>query len=507
MLLKMRSLSFKLTVFYIISVVIVVTGIIAYIEYNNYQRELSDAVRRAEVGPGFINGATPDNSPFLTAVTNNSVYSLKASDIKNHLERFKPFIDETVASRWSYSMDGPITIENQDYYNITFKIVNKQSDVGAVTILSGQSDYSFEVGPVTIPKSFFPVTIASFLSYTNNRTNELYYLPISGFENSIYVVSLDRYSFPDENWRQLVTSDLIGGLPLILIVAVIFGLLISWLTTAPLKRITRATELLSHSDLNQRVKYKSNDEIGRLAVSFNTMADRLEESFNSQKRFISDAAHELRTPLASMKTSVTKALSMESDSSDDRAPLGFLSGRIDYMEILVNDLLFLSRVDEGQFKPNKAVLDLSKLLAEAEESFRCLFEDKNINFTSEITADLDVKADRTLILRVISNLLDNAAKNTPSGGSVSLTAFKQNNEVTITVSDTGAGIPPEHLPHIFERFYKVPGLTRSNNGYGLGLAISKSIINSIGGEISVQSEPGKGSTFTIKLPQSNLQSY
>jgi signal transduction histidine kinase len=142
-------------------------------------------------------------------------------------------------------------------------------------------------------------------------------------------------------------------------------------------------------------------------------------------------------------------------------------------------------------------------LAEAEESFRCLFEDKNINFTSEITADLDVKADRTLILRVISNLLDNAAKNTPSGGSVSLTAFKQNNEVTITVSDTGAGIPPEHLPHIFERFYKVPGLTRSNNGYGLGLAISKSIVESTGGRIFVQSEPGKGSTFTIKLPQSN----
>jgi len=98
MLSKMRSLSFKLTVFYIISVVIVVTGIIAYIEYNNYQREISDAVGRAEVGPGFINGATPDNSPLLAAVTNNSVYSLKASDIKNHLERFKPFVDETVAS-------------------------------------------------------------------------------------------------------------------------------------------------------------------------------------------------------------------------------------------------------------------------------------------------------------------------------------------------------------------------------------------------------------------------
>ena len=156
---------------------------------------------------------------------------------------------------------------------------------------------------------------------------------------------------------------------------------------------------------------------------------------------------------------------------------------------------------------NRLVLDLSKLLAEAEESFRCLFEDKDIKFTSEIAADLYIKADRTLILRVISNLLDNAAKNTPPGGSVSLAAIKQNNWVIITVGDTGAGIQPEHQPHIFERFYKVPGSSGANNGYGLGLAISKSIINSIGGEISVQSEPGKGSTFTIKLPQSNLQSH
>ncbi len=500
MWLKMRSLSFKLTGFYIISVVIVVVGIIAYVEYNNYQRELSDAVRRAEVGPGFINGATPDNNLFLTTVTDNSVYTLKTSDINNHLERFKPFIDETVASQWGYLMDGPITIENQDYYNITFKIVDKQSGVGSVTIPNGQSDYSYKVGPVTIPKSFFPATIDSYLHYTNGRTNELYYLPVSGFENLIYIVSLDRYSFPNENWQQLVTSDLISGLPLVLIFAVIFGLLISWVTTAPLKRITKATELLSHSDLNQRVKFKSGDEIGRLAQSFNTMADRLEESFNSQKRFISDAAHELRTPLASMKTSVTGALGSDRSTSDYQKLLGFLSGRINHMEAMVNDLLFLSRVDEGKFKPDETKLDISRVLNESEEAFRYLFEDKGIEFSSNIESDLYVKGDRKLMLRVISNLLDNAAKNTPSGGLVSLRAnYKDNNDVLITISDTGLGISPKQLAHLFERFYKIPGL--SNNGYGLGLAISKSIIVSSGGKISVQSDPDKGSIFTIELPR------
>ena len=210
-----------------------------------------------------------------------------------------------------------------------------------------------------------------------------------------------------------------------MIFSVIFGLLIALFTVSPLKRITRAAEGLSHSDLSQRVKYKSNDEIGRLVVSFNTMADRLEESFTMQKRFVSDAAHELRTPLASMKTSVTKAFIPENNTGEQHKLLGFLSGRVDYMETLVNDLLFLSRVDEGKFKTNAVVLDLSKLLTEAEDSFRCLFENKDIKFTAAIAADLQVNADRTLLLRVISNLLDNAAKNTPSGGSVSLAAIKQ----------------------------------------------------------------------------------
>jgi signal transduction histidine kinase len=253
--------------------------------------------------------------------------------------------------------------------------------------------------------------------------------------------------------------------------------------------------------MNQRVGIDSGDEIGRLAQSFNTMADRLEESFNTQKRFVSDAAHELRTPLASMKTSVTKALSDDRSVANDQKLLDFLSGRINYMEAMVNDLLFLSRVDEGKFQLDETQLDLSAVLKESEEAFRYLFEDKGIEFSSNIEPSLHVKGDRKLILRVISNLLDNAAKNTPPGGAVSLSAGSKNKNIFVTVSDTGHGIPPEHIHHLFERFYKVPG--SSNNGYGLGLAISKSIVTSSGGQISVQSEPGKGSVFSIKLPLYN----
>ena len=489
---KMRSLSVKLTIIYVVSIFIIVGGTIFYFEYQNHQMDIRAAIRDAEVGTGFINGAIP-NAADLQVTSNNPEYGISAADINNHMARFKHFVDmpDKDMGMWLawLPISGTTYSYSQDDNYVTFTNIPYQNSVLK------------QFGSLTIPKSNFPATIATLGNISSERLNDLYYLPVPDHDNLIIVVSLNSYTYPGGYWKYNLESDVRIALPIVLIFSVVFGFLISWLTVSPLKRITQAAEGLSRSDLSQRVKYKSNDEIGRLAVSFNTMADRLEDAFNSQKRFVSDAAHELRTPLASMKTSVTRAQIDERNTGDFQKLLDFLSGRISHMETLVNDLLFLSRADEGKLKSNAIALDLSKLLTEAEESFRCLFEDKNINFTSEITADLYVKADHTLILRVISNLLDNAAKNTPSGGSVSLAAIKQNNGVIITVCDTGSGISPEHLPHIFERFYKVPGLTRSNNGYGLGLAISKSIVESSGGRISVQSDLGKGSTFTIELPR------
>jgi signal transduction histidine kinase len=482
MLSKMRSLSIKLTIIYIVSVFLIIGGTITYLEYQNHQRDIRDAVLDAEQGVGFINGTTPnsaDSQPYYT----NREYFITAADINNRMARFTQLDGIS-------GFDGPITIDSWIYYNVTFSIYKPGN--------------TQQIGPVTILRSDFPTTIG--VDNTRPRTNDFYYMSVPDHDNLIILVSLNHLTFPVVSWQQKLESDVRMVLPIVLIFSVIFGFLISLLTVSPLKRITRAAEGLSHSDLSQRVKYKSNDEIGRLAVSFNTMANRLEDAFSAQKRFISDAAHELRTPLASMKTSVTKAQTGERNTGEQQKLLDFLSGRIAHMETLVNDLLFLSRVDEGKFKPNAAVLDVSKLLVEAEDSFRCLFEDKDIKFTADIAPDLSVKAERTLILRVISNLLDNAAKNTPAGGTVFLKASRQNDDVIITVGDTGSGISPEYLPHIFERFYKVPGSAGANNGYGLGLAISKSIINSIGGEISVQSETGKGSIFTVKLPQSDPQS-
>jgi two-component system, OmpR family, heavy metal sensor histidine kinase CusS len=235
------------------------------------------------------------------------------------------------------SIDGPIDINHQDYYNLISEVTN---------IKSG---YEYKVGPITLPKSQFPATIAAAdMAFHSKRLNDFYYLTVPEHANLIFLVSVNRYDYPVISWKSEVVGDIVLASPFILLLAVIFSLLISWVTVLPIKRITQTTELMSRSDLSQRVKVKSSDEIGRLARSYNAMADRLEDSFSSQKRFVSDAAHELRTPLASIKASVTRTLSLERGLRDYQKTLGFLSGRIHYMEALVNDLLFLSRVDESR---------------------------------------------------------------------------------------------------------------------------------------------------------------
>jgi signal transduction histidine kinase len=540
---KTRSLSFKLTIFYIMSVLAIALGLIVYVEYHNYHSEVRDALRDAEVGPGFLNGAIPQDSDYLTI--EGPEYALTAADIGNRLVRFKLYDElvEVVPDRASElpvtlehkdfklvhddavpgtigvrpSVEGPVTFEYKD-----FKLVHDDAVPGTARVHAssegpaaiGPKNYyyvtyqladrstglEYEVGPIMLPESHFPMTLAGFSDLSSDRMSGLFYLPIYGRDDVVLVASLNAYTYPPMNLRHRIVDDVTRALPPILVFSVGFGFLISWLTTRPLKRITRATELLGLSDPGQRVESESGDEIGRLARSFNKMADRLEESFDSQRRFVSDAAHELRTPLASMKTSVTQALASDRSTSDYQELLGFFSGRIDHMEAMVDDLLFLSRVDEGKLKLGVGRLDLSGVLGESEDSFRHLLEDKGVAFSSEIDPGLNVRGDRKPMQRVISNLMDNAAKNTPSGGQVSLKAKRQDESMVVTLSDTGPGIPPEHLAHIFDRFYRVPGLAGSSSGHGLGLPICRSIILSSGGDVSVQSEPGKGTTFTIELP-------
>ncbi len=249
------------------------------------------------------------------------------------------------------------------------------------------------------------------------------------------------------------------------------------------------------------MEYYSEDEIGSLADSFNRMAERLEKAFSSQRYFISDAAHELRTPLASMKTAVSYALTKPRAGDNDQQLLVNLYQRMETMERLINDLLKQAKIDEGNLA-DKQVVNISTLLDTVAEAFELLFEERGIIFSYRSDHGLCLRGDQKLLLRLFSNLLDNAAKYTPAGGRASLEAFRKDKQVVIKVSDTGCGIAPEHIDKIFDRFYRVAANRPSETGFGLGLSICRSIVKQHGGEIEVKSETGKGSIFIVTFPAS-----
>ncbi len=359
------------------------------------------------------------------------------------------------------------------------------------------------IGTFILTDDYFKNSINAYLD--GNGTRRFYYLPLEGYKDVVAIVSFDRAFLPGPGWLYRMVADLWVSIPVIAVCAVLFGLLISRSIVTPVKRIARSAEALSTQQFNSRVEVKSKDEIGSLANSFNRMADKLQAAFDSQKRFISDAAHTLKTPLASMKLTVTSALENQRSSEECQQSLEFVEGRIEEQETLINEMLFLARADENRLAVAAEAIDFSKVAIETGEIFSCLFEEKGIEFIRNIEPDLFVKADSRMITHLLSNLLENALKNTPAG-SVTLSVYNNRDKAVIEVKDTGVGIPEEHIGYLFERFYKVPASGITDSGYGLGLAICKSIVESYSGEISVRSGVGEGTTFTVVLPLARMGS-
>jgi two-component system, OmpR family, sensor kinase len=285
----------------------------------------------------------------------------------------------------------------------------------------------------------------------------------------------------------------------------------------PVDRITRAAEQISTGDLTERVPMSAKmDEIGRLVATFNQMISRLQAAFERQKQFTSDASHEMRTPLAVMRGDIEIALRRERSADEYKRVLTSNLEEIVRLSRLVEDLLMLARADYGQVELRHEAVDLNKLCQQMVEYISPLAQQKgqdilyyHINGKALETATVDsgeimISGDMQRIKQLLLNLLDNAIKYTDFGGKVSLELKTEGKCAVIRIADTGRGIPPEDLPHIFERFFRKSKTTsdRSATGFGLGLSIVKWIVDSHSGKITAQSEVGRGTTFTVKFPLS-----
>ncbi len=295
-----------------------------------------------------------------------------------------------------------------------------------------------------------------------------------------------------------------GGIAMSVVLAAVGGALLTQNALAPIDRITQTAHGISHSgDLARRLEQgKTLDEVGRLAATFNEMLGRIEELFRSQQRFVSDISHELRSPLTAIRGNLDLLRRGASDDPEARhQALAAIDGEAERMQRLVTDLLLLARADEG-IKIQKELVELDTLMLDVYRQAQLIAGGVNICLGSEDQAQ--VTGDRDRLKQLLLNLVDNAIKYTPSGGQVRLSLERDTQWVRVYVSDTGIGIPAEDLDKIFDRFYRVDkARSREKGGSGLGLAIAKWITDAHGGRIEVQSEIGKGTTFTLWLPLAN----
>lgn len=334
----------------------------------------------------------------------------------------------------------------------------------------------------------------------------LYTVPFSIEHQGSGVLQVaESYRHFQEVQRQLVFL-LVVVIPFTLLAASAGGWFLASSALTPIDRITRTVQQISADDLHQRLNLKlPNDEVGRLASTFNQMLSRLEDAFERQKRFIADASHEMRTPLTILKGDVEVALNRPRSAAEYRDTLEMVNQTADRLSALVQELFLLARADNYQYPLEVEPFNLANLLTTEAANLMPWAIKQNVALNLDVPDSLPIRADAAKLSRLFMNLIDNAIKYSNPGGQVRVSAAVAGDKICVTISDTGPGIPPEHLPHLFDRFYRVDkarsrATSNSSSGAGLGLSIAQWLAQAHGGHIEVTSAVGQGSTFNIWLP-------
>jgi two-component system OmpR family sensor kinase len=295
-----------------------------------------------------------------------------------------------------------------------------------------------------------------------------------------------------------------------LVVALFGGYWLADRAMRPVRTITQAARSIGETDLSRRLNMKSKDELGELANTFDAMLGRLQAAFERQRQFVADASHELRTPLTIVNLETSRALASSRKTEEYQRALAVVHGENDFMTSLVNDLLTLARMDAGQAVVEKQPVDLSDVVLETIERLIPLAARNGIRLEAGDLPEARILGDRQQLIQMVSNLVENGIKYAAGEDKkVSIETGTSSEAVWVRVSDNGPGIAAEHLPHLFDRFYRIDqSRTRSDDkssgakspgGSGLGLSIVQWIVQSHGGEIKVESQVGTGTTFEVRF--------
>jgi two-component system heavy metal sensor histidine kinase CusS len=287
-----------------------------------------------------------------------------------------------------------------------------------------------------------------------------------------------------------------------LVVSALAGYQIARRGLRPILKISDAAGRIRSTTLHERLPAGDfPSELGGLARTFNDMLDRLQEAFDRLSRFSADIAHELRTPISTLRGEVEVALGRPRTPEEYRETLSSFLEEAGRLTRLIESLLFLARAEHPETQVRREPLDLDRELRGVREFYEAAAGEAGVTLEVRVTTPLTADLDRTLLQRAVGNLLENSLAHTEKGGSITIAAAREDGKVRIDVADTGCGIAAEHLPRVFDRLYRVDrSRTAATGGAGLGLAMVKSIAELHGGTASISSEAGKGTRVTLLLP-------
>ncbi len=411
----------------------------------------------------FLIGFALRNSPRDT----EAVAALKTAR-QAALGRLQPVPEGTMVVR--RSADGTVTVEGSDLEVLPRPFDDGQSHWGVI----GANVYA------SVPDGAGGTVTAVERS------------PSRGFLGRISAT----LGFLQSVWWQLLAAGLVS--------AAIALVMARWLArgmTQPLRDMAQAARRMETGDYSTRVHTRSRDEVGQLAEAFNTMSGELEGVERLRRELVANVSHELKTPITAIRAHLENIL--DGVERPDPETLQVMLTQSERLGRLVDQLLDLSRLESGDVPLDRSIVPLAPLVSQVLSEIDVARPNRGVVVTSDVDADLPAAfADRERVHQVLFNLVDNAVRFTPAGGAVTVGARRRNGNVQIEVHDSGVGIPAEHLPRLFERFYRVD-TSRSradDGGTGIGLAIARSVVEAHGGHIHADSEPGRGSTFTFDLP-------
>jgi len=325
-------------------------------------------------------------------------------------------------------------------------------------------------------------------------------------EGKAYTLIILQSLHTQKEMLEGITSTFAWMIPVAILLASAGGYFLARKSLAPVVAMSSQAGRIGAANLHERLAvHNERDELGHLARSFNSLLDRLSQSFEQQKRFMADASHELRTPVAILRGEAEVVLSQQERSLEEyRETLSVLHQEAERLTHIVEDLFTLTRADAGRYPLQPRDCYLDELTSECAHSARTLALAKKITLTFQEASESPICADESLLRRMILNLLDNAIKYTPTGGNVTISCRRAGSEYALSIADTGTGIPPELQPRIFERFFRADKARSrpesDGGGAGLGLSISRWIAEAHHGRLELTHSDSTGSTFTAYLP-------